>query len=181
MGLAAWNKHTNKINKIYIYIYIYIYLFDFLDIDLVLIDTKISFYYTHYQRYLSYWMRCNVWPQIWRSKVQVTTLLYICWIPRHWFSTYRHHTQVCVIYILPEISCWMHYVVFDLEFQDERSRSQPRAIFWIPWHLFSNYGYHWNTSFYDIYYQRYHIECVTSCSTLNFKDICEGYPWVAYR
>ena len=26
-----------------------------------------------------------------------------------------------------------------------------------------------NTSSYDIYYQRYHIECITPCLTLNFK------------
>ena len=41
-------------------------------------------------------------------------------------------------HVLPEISYWMHYVMFDLEFQGQRSRSQYlHIIFWISWHQFS--------------------------------------------
>ena len=32
-------------------------------------------------------------------------------------------------YILPGISYWMRYVMFDLEFQGQRSRSQPGDLF----------------------------------------------------
>ena len=58
-------------------------------------------------------------------------------------------------HILPEISYWMRYVTFYLEFQGQRSRSQPWYLFfWIFWHPFSNRGHAPHTSFHDIYYQR---------------------------
>ena len=37
-----------------------------------------------------------------------------------------------------------------------------------------------NTSFSGIYYQRYHIECATSCLTLNSKVKCQGHNIVIY-
>ena len=74
---------------------------------------------------ISYWMRCYVWPQISKSKVKVTTLVYMFSEFRDLDSVLIDTTHKFLRYILPEISYWMCYVMFDLEFQDQISRSQP--------------------------------------------------------
>ena len=83
-------------------------------------------------------------------------------------------------YILPDISYWMRYVMFDHAFQGQRSSSRCLYIFfWISRHQFSTYR-HQTPSFYDVYYQRYHIECVTSCLTLHFNVKGQGRNYETY-
>ena len=79
-------------------------------------------------------------------------------------------------YILPEISHWMRYVMFDLEFQSQWSRSQPRDLFFeFPDIHLVIVGTKHNFLWHKLYYQRYHIERVTSCLTLNFKANGQGH------
>ena len=118
-----------------------IYFYEFRDIISVLIDTKISFYVLYYQRYH---IEC------------VTSCLTLNYkIKGHGLNHGTYLFEFFVIYlvivdtknkfmwhILPEISYWLRYVMFDLEFQSQRSRSQPWNLFvWIPCHLFSRNGH----------------------------------------
>ena len=62
---------------------------------------KIFFWHMLYviQKYVKKCLTSNFKPE-----VKVTTLIYIFLIPRHRFSTYRHHTQVSVIYTTKDIT-----------------------------------------------------------------------------
>ena len=67
-------------------------------------------------------------------------MIFMVVIPRHWFSTHRHQTYVSAIYATRDISFWMRYVLFDLEFPNQRWRSRYWYIcFWIQWHWYSTY------------------------------------------
>ena len=105
--------------------------------------------------------------------------IYVFWIQRHRFSTYRHETQVSTIYttrdIILNVLCHIWPWI---------SRSKVKVT--ILAYIFLNsatliqYFKTPNTSFYDIYYQRYHIECVMSCLTLNFKVESQGHNHEIY-
>ena len=70
--------------------------------------------------------------------------------------------------ILPEISYWMRYLMFDLKFQGQRSRSQPWYLFfWIPWHPLSNRGHQRQVS----------ITCTTRDIILN--ALRHVWPWIS--
>ena len=104
-----------------------IYFYEFRDISSVVIDTKISFYVLYYKRYH---IECVVMFDL---KFQGQR-----WRLQHWFIFCESRdinlvlidtTHKFLRYILQEISYWMRYVMFDLEFQDQRSRSQPWDLF----------------------------------------------------
>ena len=72
---------------------------------------------------------CHVWPWISRTYLFEFPVIYL---------VIGDTKKKFMWHILPEISYWMLYVMFDLEFQGQRSRSQYWHIFsWIPWHQFS--------------------------------------------
>ena len=194
---------------------------------------------------ISYWMRYVMFDLEFQDQRSRSQYWYISfWILRHRFSTHRHQTYVSAIYATRDISFWMRYVLFDLEFQNQRSRSRYWYIFfWIQRHRYSTYRHQTQVStifttiniilnvlrrltlhfkvkgqghdidiylfefrdidlvpidtkhkflryilpeisywmrFYDIYYQRYHIECVMSCLTLNFKVKDQGHNHETY-
>ena len=116
-------------------------------------------------------MRCHVWPQISWSKVKVTTLVYIFWIPRYRFSTYRHHTQVSAIYSIYyqryHIECVMSCVTLNFKI---KGQGHNHEIYLLEFPVIYLVIGDTKKNLCDIYYQRYHIECVTSCLTLKIKD-----------
>ena len=147
---------------------ILIYLFEFRDIDLVLIDTKHTFL-----RYIL--------PEIYHFEcvTSCSTLNVKVISQDHDIDIYpfkfrdidlvlidtKHKFLRC---ILPEISYWMRYAMFDLEFQDHRSRSQLWDLFyWIPWHPLSN--------------RRHQTQVFITCTT---RDIILNasrhvWPWIS--
>ena len=133
-----------------------IYVFEFPDIDSLFIDAKHKFL-QYIPSEISYAMRMP------------------CELP-------------CVMRMPCVMSCLTFYVMcdlimFDLEFQGDRSEvkvttmrpflKNSLSLFVIvdTKHEFIRY----------IYYQRYHIECVTSCLTPNFKVKSQGYNIGIYR
>ena len=82
--------------------------------------------YRHQKKFLpyilpeiSYWMRCHVWPWISRSKVYGQNIDIYLFEFRDIDSVFIDTKHKFLWYILPEISYWMRYVMFDLEFQGQ--------------------------------------------------------------
>ena len=156
---------------------ILIYLFEFRDIDLVLIDTKHTFLRYITTRDISFWMSYVLFDLECQSQKSRSRYWYnyIFLIPRHWFSTYRHQTQVPTMYTTKDIilnasSC------LTLHFKGQKSRFKILIYIFVNSATSIQYLLTLNTNyFYDIYYHRYHIECVTSCLTLNFKVKGQGH------
>ena len=109
---------------------------------------------------------CQVWPWISRSKVKVTILAYIFWILLHRFSTHRQQKQVFTIYYQRyHIEC---VVMFDLEFQGQRSRSQYWYIFfWIPRHWFSTYR------------DQTQVSTIYTTRDIILNALCHVWPWIS--
>ena len=146
---------------------IVIYLFEFRDIDLVLIDTKHTFL-----RYIL--------PEIYHFECVTSCFTLNVKVKRQGHDIDIYLFEFCDIdlvpidtkhkflrYIIPEISYWMRYVMFDLEFEGQMSRSQPwNLFFWIPWHPLSNRGHQTQVS----------ITCTTR--DIIFNALRHVWPWI---
>ena len=140
LDLWPWNARANMTYCIKYVIYRHILR----NLCLVSTITKPESWNWKFLRYIlpeiSYWMRYVMFDLECQSKKSRSRYWYIFFEFRDIDLVLIDTKHKFLRYILPEISYWMRYVMFDLAFQGQRSRSRYRYIsFWIPQYRFSTY------------------------------------------